>query len=133
MATIVLQAQISPDELLKAADQLSLTELEQFLANLLALRARRRAPGLPQEEADLLLQINRGIPSEIRARYEKLITKREDETLTREEHEELLDLVEQVEALQVERAEHLARLARIRGVSLSALMDDLGIRQAEHG
>lgn len=133
MATIVLKAQISADELLKAADQLSLTELEQFLANLLALRARRRAPGLPQEEADLLLQINRGIPSEIRARYEELLAKREAETLTPEEHEELLGLVEQVEALQVERAEQLARLARIRGVSLSALMDELGIRQVEHG
>jgi hypothetical protein len=133
MATIVLQAQISPDDLLKAADQLSLTELEQFLANLLALRARRRAPGLPPEEAELLLQINRGIPSETRAQYEDLLTKREAETLTPEEHEELLKLVEQVEALQAERAEHLASLSRLRGVPLGALMDDLGIRRADDG
>lgn len=133
MGSIVRQAQISPEELLKAADQLSLTELEQFLADLLALRARRRAPGLPQEEADLLLQINRGIPSEIRAQYEDLLTKREAEVLTPGEHEELLRLVAQVEALQVKRAEQLAKLARIRGMSLSALMDELGIRQAEHG
>jgi len=133
MATIVLQAQISPDDLLKAADQLSLTELEQFLANLLALRARRRAPGLPTEEAELLIEINRGIPSETRARHEELLAKREAETLTPEEHEELLRVVEQVEALQAERVEHLARLARLRGVSLGTLMDDLGIRRADHG
>lgn len=128
MATIVLQAHVSPDELLKAVDQMSPTELEQFVANVLALRARRRAPGLLPEEAELLLKINQGIPTEIRAPYEALIAKREAETLTTEEHEELLRTVAQVEALQAERVEHLARLAR-----LGVLMDSLGIRGASHG
>jgi hypothetical protein len=98
-----------------------------------AARARRRAPGLPLEEAELLLKINRGIPPETRARYDELVAKREAETLTPEEHEELLGLVEQVESLQAERVEHLTRLTRLRGISLGALMDDLGIRRTDHG
>lgn len=133
MPTIHLEAQVSPDELLQAADQLDTAELERFVSRVLVLQARRKAPGLPQEEAALLVEINRGLPAGLRDRLEELGDKRESETLTTEEHAELLRLVSEAEALEAQRVESLSRLARLRGVSLAALMDALGIRPPGHG
>jgi hypothetical protein len=128
MPTIHLEAQVSPDELLEAVDQLGPAELERFVSRVLELRARRAAPSLPPEEAALLAQINRGLPAELRDRLAHLHEKRESEALTSGEHAELLGLVAQAEALEAERIEHLSRLAALRGVSLTELMDALGIR-----
>ena len=110
-----------------------MAELERFVSQVLALRARRAAPSLPAEEAVLLLQINRGLPAALRQRLDVLNEKCEDEALTPNEHAEMLALVAQVEALDVERLESLSRLARLRGTSLTALMDDLGIRPPDDG
>ncbi len=128
MPTLHVETQVSSDELLQAVDQLETADLERFVSRVLALRARRAAPSAPPEEAALLLQINRGLPTEMRDRLGRLNEKSEDEALTPDEHAELLRLVAQVEALEVERIENLSRLARLRGVSLAALMDELGIR-----
>ncbi len=132
LAFIHLEAQISPDELLKAADQLSQTELEQFLKQLLARHAQRRAPSLPANEEDLLRAINQGVPAEVRERYEALIVRRQESTLGAAEYEELLRLSDQIEALDAARAEHLANLARLRGLPLGALLEKLGIQAPEH-
>jgi hypothetical protein len=132
MAVLHLEAQVSTDELLKAADQLSQSELNQFLKRLLALHAQRQAPSLPANEADLLRAINQGVPGEVRDRYETLIARRQEGALTSGEHEELLHLTEQVEANDAARAEHLASLARVRGISLGALLHELGIRAPEY-
>ncbi len=129
MPTIHLEAQVSPDELLTAVDQLGMADLDRFVSHVIALLARRRGPGLPAEEADLLLQINRGIPAELRARLDELDVRREAEMLTPGEHEELRSLIARVEELEGQRVERLSRLAQLRGVSLSALMDTLGINQ----
>ncbi len=133
MPTLHVEAQVSPEELLQAVDQLGMADLERFVSRVLALRARRAAPSLPPEEAALLVQINRGLPAALRARLGTLNEKREDEALTPDEHAELLGLVAQVQALEVERIESLSRLARLRGVSLTALMDELGIRPPDDG
>jgi hypothetical protein len=42
MPTIHVAAEVSREELLKAVEQLSPQELEQFIAQVLSLRARRR-------------------------------------------------------------------------------------------
>lgn len=128
MAFIHLDAQISPDELLKAADQLSETELEEFLKQLLARHAQRRAPSLPASEADLLRAINHGIPAAAHDRYEALIARRQQSTLTSAEYDELLRLSDEIEAVDAARAADLANLARLRGIPLGALLDQLGIR-----
>ena len=49
------------------------------------------------------------------------------EALTPDEHQELLHLVDQIEKSDGERVKHLADLARLRGTSLTAVMEDLGI------
>lgn len=132
MSTIPIEVQVSPGELLAAVEKLGAAELDQFLSQLLALRARRRAPSLPAEEADLLLQINRGLPADMRGRLDQLDAKREAEALTPDEHAELIRLVDHVEDLEARRVTSLSRLASLRGVSLATLMHDLGLEPQDH-
>lgn len=128
MSTIKVEVQLSSEELLKAVDQLSLPDLDQFVSQVLVLQAQRKASTLPEAEVELLLKINQGIPSDIQKHYEELMAKRQTETLTHEEHGELLQLTEQIEKLQAQRIEYLAELARLRRTSISALMENLGIQ-----
>ena len=129
MSTVRVEAQLPTDELLKAVGQLSQPELEQFVLQVIALRARRKAPSLPRAESELLLKINQGASPDVQKRYGKLIAKRRAETLTPDEYDELLRLTEQTEALEARRVEYLAELARLRNTTLAALMKDLGIRK----
>jgi hypothetical protein len=127
-----IEAQVSPDDLLRAADQLSPGELERFASRVMELLAHRRGASLSPEETDLLQAINQGLPTEIRERYEALVARRREGTLTPDEHTELLRLTDQVEVEDARRAEHLAKLARLRGVSLGTVMDQLGIHAPEY-
>jgi len=122
MPTINIQAEVSVDVLVKAAEQLSETELRQFTSQVLALNAKRTAPSVTQEEAELLLHINGRLPEDVQQRYNELIAKRDAETLSEEEHDELLRLTKLVEAFDLARVEALSRLASRRGVTLSVLM-----------
>ena len=116
------------DQLLQDVARLGSGELEQFTDRFLALRARRRAPSLPKREAELLQLINRGLPAEVRQRYDALNDKLHAETITDEEHQVLLGLIEQVKQSDVERLRHLIELAQLRQLSLDELMDQLGWR-----
>jgi hypothetical protein len=127
MPTVHVEANISTGELLRAAEQLTPTELEKFVHQILALRARRIAPTLTAAETELVLRVNRGLPDIEQRRYNELIAKRREETLTTEEHRELLRLTEASEKVQAERVAALAELARLRNTSIDTLMNDLGI------
>lgn len=93
----------------------------------LALNARRTAPSVTHEEAERLLQINSRLPEDIQRRYDELITKRDAATLSETEYVELLQLTKQAEAFDVARVDALSKLAARRGVTLSALMDQLEV------
>jgi hypothetical protein len=127
MSTVKVEVQLSSEELLKAVEQLNLSELEQFVSQVIVLQAQRKAIALPEAEAKLLLNINQSIPPNIQEEYEKLAAKRDDEILTDDEHEKLLKLTEEIETIQAQRIENLAELARLRGISLTTLMENLGI------
>lgn len=127
MSVVEVQAQLPTDELLRAVDQLSQPELERFVDQILALRAHRRAPTVSPREAELLQMINQGVSIEIQERYDELIGKRKNETLTSEEHKELLQLTGEIERQDAKRVEYLAELARIRKTSLRDLMAQLDI------
>ncbi len=126
---VTSQIEIDLDEVLKSVAQLEPNELEQVVDQFLALQARRRAASLSTAETDLLRQINQGLPSTLRVRYEELNAKLHEETITPDEHEEFLQLNDQIEQADVERLRHLIALAQLRQVSVDTLMDQLGIRQ----
>ena len=126
---VISQIELDVDELLQGVARLGSGDLEQFADRVLALRARRRAPSLPGREAELLQLINRGVPAELRRRYDELNDKLHEETITAEEQSELLGLIEQIEQADAERLRHLAELAELRQVPLDVLMDQLGLRR----
>ena len=128
MTTMKVELQLSSDDLLKAVEQLSQADLKQFISQVIALQAQRTVPSFMQHESELLLKINQVISVEIQNYYNDLIAKRDTETLTDEEHRELLSLTEQIEKQQAQRIEYLVELANLRGISLNALMESLGIQ-----
>ncbi len=127
MPAVQMKKKLSSDELLKAADKLSASELEKFVSRVITLQAQRRVPSLPQAESELLLKINQGISPALQKRYNELAAKRRAETLLEDEYAELLRLTDKIEKLQARRVGYLAELASLRKISLSQLLDDLGI------
>ena len=124
--------QVETEQLLQAALQMPRAELEQFVARLLTLKISQDTPHLSQAESELLLTINEGIPAATQQRLDALIAKRQAHTLTRGEHQELLQITEQIEQRDAERLQHLIELAALRHVTLDALMQQLGLQPAPH-
>jgi len=129
---VTSQIEIDLDEVLHGLAQLGTQELEQFIDKILALQAQRRAPSLPKDETELIQQIHCGLPADIRQRYDALNAKLHDETITPEEHEELLRLIDRIELADAERMQRLVALAQLRGVSVDTLMEQLGIRRVTY-
>ena len=126
---VVSQVELDFDEVLKGVERLETKELEQFLTQVMAIRAQRRAPSLPQEEAELLQKINQGVPPKVRSRYDELHEKLLDETLTPDEQQEFIGISDQIEFADAERLKHLVLLAQLRNVTVDTLMDQLGLRR----
>ncbi|MCS6806172.1 MAG: STAS/SEC14 domain-containing protein [Blastocatellia bacterium] len=124
--------QIETDQLLQAALQLPREELERFAARLFALKARQETPSLSEREAELLIQINRGLPAAMQERLNELIDKRRAGTIKAKELRELKKLTDQVEKLDAERLKLLTELAHLRAVPLRKLIKQLGLRPVPH-
>jgi len=125
MPSINVEVQLSSEQLLKAVEQLTQPNLEQFLFQLVILHTHKKAACLLKNEAQLFLQTHQDMIID-NNNYEKLIDKIEVEILTKEEYQALLYLGEQIDKLQAQRIEYMAELARIHGISLTKLMENLG-------
>ena len=130
MSKVMVQPNLVLDaeQILNGMTKMAINEFEQFFEQILALRARRIAPTLSQEESELLLKINEGVPDEVRLRFRLLREKMQGEVITQEEHEELINLTDQIETSDVERLQNLIKLAQLRNVSLDTVMDQLELR-----
>ncbi|QQZ29035.1 STAS/SEC14 domain-containing protein [Thiothrix subterranea] len=132
MSTIQITSQVSTEDLLHGVESLPTEELEQFVARVLALCARRKANSLNEQESKLLQLINRPVPATLQSHYDLLAQKQRTNTLSADEYAELLQVIEKIENFDVERVQHLVTLAQLRQVSLDKLMQDLGIRQPDY-
>ena len=130
MATVQLQTEVSLSELLQGVQRLDTTTLEQFADAVMLLRAKRRVANLPKDEAELLRQINQGLSEATQARFRELKAKREAESLTTAEYDELLTLVDQIEQRDIQRLQALTELAQLRNLSVRKLMQQLGLTSA---
>jgi hypothetical protein len=95
-------------------------------------RVHPRPPNLSPEESKLFAVINQGLSEDEWQRYHALIARRQAETLTEPERQELIALCDRLEEMNAARMEKLAELARLRGVTLDHVMDQLGIRRSSH-
>ncbi|MFZ4655897.1 MAG: hypothetical protein ACOYNY_02715 [Caldilineaceae bacterium] len=130
---VVSEVTLNVDQMLEGVAQLDLAELERFAFRVSGLVARRKAPSLPKREAELLQQINQGLPAPQWQRYQTLNAKLLAEHITPDEHQELGALIDQIEQLEGERLAHLIELAQLRNVPLATLMAQLGIGQSGNG
>ena len=79
------------------------------------------------DESALLARIDAEPPAGVWAEYRRLRGLLRRETLTPPEHAELLRLTDVLELHQAERVAALAELAGLRRLSLTELMDSLGV------
>jgi hypothetical protein len=95
---------------------------DRFILDTLQERLQIKTP-----EADLLQTINISLPPATGEQYQHLIAKRQAETLTPDEHSQLIALGQQLETLNVKRIQALIQLADRRNQPLPDLMQSLGI------
>lgn len=123
---------ITIGELIKGAEALETAVLEDYIQKILQIRAKRIAKNLDRQEAELLKNINIGLSEEKQLRKAVLWKKRETETLTKSEYEELMNIIDESEALNVTRVINIGKLAQLRAVTPIQLMEDLGIKPKRH-
>ena len=111
--------------MLAEVQEMNLSELDEFLSQVLTISAERKAPRLSHIESELMLRINQGVPKTLLDRANELNHKRREGQLSSAEHAELLSVNDQIESLEVERVRDLAELAQIRAIPFQKLVDDL--------
>jgi hypothetical protein len=127
-----MQSSPSVKAILTTLRQMPIAELEELVDQVIAIRAERVAPHLTADESALMDRINKGLPAEDRARMRALIERRDDETITTEEWQELATLTDRLELLHADHLAALAELAKLRGVTLDEIMSQLGIQFPDH-
>jgi hypothetical protein len=124
MATVAHEQVI---DLIEDLPNETLPDLVRFI-EFLRFKSRHEKPAVRTEtEAPLLAIALRRLPSEDQRRLSLLRARKEEGTLTPEEHAELLAFVERVEREDAERAAALVELSRLRNMPLGALMSELGL------
>ncbi len=88
---------------------------------------------LSKEEADLLQVINQSLPDIDYEQYHALIVKRQAETLTLDEQEELTTFSDRLEIANVARMQAVADLANLRQITLDSLMVELDLKPLVYG
>ncbi|MEM9846324.1 MAG: hypothetical protein AAF847_00440 [Bacteroidota bacterium] len=103
-------------------------ELEQYIVQTL----RDHSSSIQTTEATLLKKINEGFSDNFWQTYHRLIEKRSNYTIKKEELNHLIDMTEQLERSNLQRLKYLSELARLRGTDLRSLIDELGIKASNY-
>ncbi len=133
---MVLTLEVQPELELQLCHAASLSGLDakSFVLDLLREHLSR-AQAAPKDlsEKQLLAEINRGLTAAEWKRYQELIDRRRQETLTSDEHAELIATTDRLEEANVFRVQCLAELASRRQVTIDVLMGELGIKPKVYG
>jgi len=129
MVTVEIPSRLTMDDLLAAIDKLPNQALLEFGWRVRALQTKRGLPFVEAADEQALLQIiaDQRLLEPDQNRLAWLRQKSDEETLTPEEHTELLRYVHRVEQLDLTRIEALIELAQKRGVTLREVIHQLGI------
>jgi hypothetical protein len=118
--------------LLRGVEQLNTTDLEDFIRQILQIKAKRKAVKTQKKEAELLLVINHNFNKTEQTRFDELIEKRQSYTITEEELEELKTLSTYSEEIAVEQVKALTKLAALRNTTVRELMNKLDIKPTNY-
>jgi hypothetical protein len=127
MPTVQVPAQLTVEHLMAAVKQLSPAEWYEFQQQLAAWQAQNGAREATEAELVVCIKANSRLPAAAQRRFNRLRQKRQAETLTPAEAEELRTLWQRVEAMNVARLQALTTLAQQRGTDVRTLMHDLGL------
>jgi hypothetical protein len=128
-----MNAQPTISDLVNSASRLGAEDFENFFRKLAILYVQRSGmPAMPQEEAELLAQINKGFPAAKLERLQCLDWKLETIGLSEKEAAESLRLATAYENYTLHRLHSLVKLADLRKVSLDDLMAQLEIKPLTH-
>lgn len=129
MAKIQIHSDNNAKSLIGGFLDMPLHDLESFITELNALVTKKRVADKGKRDKALLLKINQTIlPEQALERYVFLQDKMELENLPETEYQELLHLVDQEEKIRNKRFQYLLELAQLRDISLTLLMDQLGLK-----
>ena len=128
MPILQIKTEVSKNDLLLGAEQLNATDLEDFIREILQIRAKRKAAKVNKKETELLLLINHNFNEVEQTRFDKLVDKRQAYNITEEELEELKALSIYSEEIAVERVKALTELATLRSTTVRALMKELDVK-----
>ena len=124
---------IDSQSLLRDVDRLPVNELERFLKDINAMLRRKRTQDKALRERQLLHKINNTVLDAAQTeRYHVLVEKLELGTMTNAEHAELGFLGTKEEKLRTQRVKYMVELAQIRAVSLTQVMESLGLKPLIH-
>jgi len=128
MSKVQAQTVIDTKVFLSIAERIKTDELEMFVRALNSIIASRKTKDASYRQRELLRLINQtALPKENWERYLELAEKLDSETISESERLEFLQLVAEEEALRNERVGLLIELSQLKGITLSALMEELGL------
>lgn len=112
---------------LNAVAQLDTNSLHDFTNEVVKIFLGRM-PEQQEKEWPLIYQIYTLVPPNVQSRYEELVPKLENSTITDEERQEFLLLNDKMEEYSADRLELLMDLATLRKVSVQEVMQQLGLQ-----
>ena len=128
--TITLNISKDLESRLKKNAALRGLDLDSYIQFLLEEKAEIINSPISSEEGEveLIYKINQlGLSAKEWDQYNKLKQKRREESLSEEEHEEIIAFSDKLENLNVQRLRYLIELAKLRGTSLDEVMAYLDI------
>lgn len=133
MTKMQIQTDLNIKSLIGGFTDMPLQELELFIKELNTLAIKKRFADKGKREKSLLFKINQTIlPEENMERYAFLQEKMEVENLSDSEYQELLNLVNQEEKVRNKRFQYLLELSKLRTISLTELINSLGLNAPVH-
>lgn len=133
MPILQIKTELTKNDLLRGVEQLETTDLEDFIREILQIRAKRKATKANKKEVELLQIINHNFTKTEQERFDELVKKRQKTIISPQELEELKALSNYSEEIAVERVKALTQLATLRNTNVRALMKDLNVKPRNHG
>ena len=106
------------NELLKTVGQLSIEDFQLFYAKIQAIRSQKVSLDISEKEEKVLKKINTSFSRKKQIRFNYLIAKRDLQTLTEMEYQELLSLTQAFEKYELKRLKLLTKLADFKKITL---------------
>lgn len=127
MPIVQFKQELNMNDLLQVVEQFSSNELEEFIQKIQALKHKKSNKKVSKQE-ELIAIIQRNFTEVEQKRFDELVQKRQQYTITDEELVELIEMTDYSEQLSVERVKALAKLSQMTNKSVDDLMIELNVK-----